>query len=251
MNNSKTMPIESRTAASSAPSLESQLAQLHDMLTHAEEVAEIEKLRLARELHNDFGSALTALAMRLAILSRQPAGTEGSAEQWAKANAILAGLTRTARRIQGDLRPGALDVVGLPLALEEYLHEFEAQTGMATAVALPLEEPALRQQQAVMLFRMFQELLANVRQHSGAGRVDVKLECCSGGRLVLAVTDNGCGFDTAGLDWRRTHGLRRINERAILMGGCMQLDSMPGAGTTVRISLPIAEPEANTEPSQT
>lgn len=210
------------------------------MLAHAEEVRELERQRLARELHNDFGSALTALAMRMAILSRQPSGAPPAAEQWAKANAILATLTQTARRIQSDLRPGALDVMGLKLALEEYLNDFGARHAVGTSLAVPAQDLALEETYAVALFRMFQELLSNVRHHAEAEQVRAAVAYTQDGHaLTLLVADDGVGFDAAGYDLQRSHGLRRIAERAAFLGGSMRIASAPGQGTSVHVTLPL------------
>jgi signal transduction histidine kinase len=218
-------------------------ARLRTMLAHAEEVNELEKLQLARTLHNEFGSALTALAMRMALLARQPADAPGAAEQWAKANAILAGLTRTARQVQSDLRPGALDVVGLKMALEEYLVDFGERHGIAVTLALPENELALEPAQAVALFRIFQELLRNVRLHANASQVQASLALDSPTSAVtLSVADNGVGFDAAGCDLQHSHGLRRIAERAAFFGGAMKFDSAAGQGTRVMVTLALANP---------
>lgn len=218
-------------------------ARLRMMLAHAEEMNELEKLQLARTLHNEFGSALTALAMRMAVLARQPAGAAGTTEQWEKANAILADLTRTARQVQSDLRPGALDVVGLKMALEDYLVEFGERHGIAVTLALPDDEPVVDPAQAVALFRMFQELLRNVRLHASASQVQASLALDSAaGTVTLSVADNGVGFDAAACDFQRSHGLRRIAERAAFLGGAMQLDSVAGRGTRVLVTLALASP---------
>lgn len=225
-------------------------ASLIAMLAHAEEVSEREKLELARMLHNDFGSALTALAMRMAVLSRQPANAPGMAEQWAKANDLLASLTRTARQIQGNLRPGALDVAGLKLALEEYLVDFGERHGMAVTISLPEQEPALDQPRAVALFRMFQELLNNVRLHARATEVRAALALDQDdGTVTLSVADDGVGFDVAACDFRASHGLRRIAERAAFLGGRARIDSVPGQGASVLITLPIANNIPDDTPS--
>ena len=224
---------------------DSEIARLRAMLAHAEEVHEREKQQLARELHNDFGSALTALAMRMAILSRQPAGTPPAAEQWARANAILAGLTQTARRIQSDLRPGALDVMGFKLALEEYLNDFGERHALATSLALPEQDLALDETHAVALFRMFQEMLSNVRQHAQAGQVQAALAFEQDGQaLSLVVADDGVGFDTASHDRGSSHGIRRLAERAAFLGGSLDLASAPGQGATVRVTMPLAPSHA-------
>jgi signal transduction histidine kinase len=239
------MPSEPTATDPSREDAQAELMRLRAMLAHAEEVREIEKQQLARELHDDFGSALTALAMRLAILARQPAGADGAAEQWAKANALLAGLTRTARRIQDELRPGALNVAGLKLALEEYLEEFASRNDIAFDFAVTEQEPALHQDRATALFRMFQEMLSNVSRHAGASRVDVQMRI-EDDRLSLRVADNGSGFDVGNTDLHATHGLRRIAERAEFLGGAMRLESAPQRGTAVSVTLPLADGASST-----
>ena len=219
---------------------DSEIARLRAMLAHAEEVHELEKRQLARELHNDFGSALTALAMRMAILSRQPAGAPPAADQWAKANAILSGLTQTARRIQSDLRPGTLDVMGLKLALEEYLNDFGERHALGISLALPEQALALEENQAVALFRMFQEMLSNVRRHAQAGQVRATLAFEQDGQaLCLTVADDGIGFDAASHDPGSSHGLRRLAERAAFLGGSLHFASAPGQGASMRVTVPL------------
>ena len=215
------------------------------MLSHAEEVHELEKRQLARELHNDFGSSLTALAMRMAILSRQPAGAPPAADQWDRANAILASLTQTARRVQSNLRPGALDVMGLKLALEEYLNEFGIRNAVGTSLALPEQELALDETQALALFRMFQEMLSNVQRHAQAGQVSATLAFEPDGQaLSLLVVDDGVGFDPAVQDLQSCHGMRRLAERAAFLGGRLHVDSAPGRGASVRVTMPLAATQA-------
>jgi signal transduction histidine kinase len=219
---------------------DSEIARLRAMLAHAEEVHELEKRQLARDLHNEFGSSLTALAMRMAILSRQQADTPPAADQWGKVNAILANLTRTARRIQGDLRPGALDVMGLKLALEEYLNDFGARNALGTSLTLPEQELALDEPRAIALFRMFQEMLSNVRRHAQAGRVQATLAFEQDGQaLSLLVADDGVGFDAAALELASSHGIRRLAERAAFLGGRLQYVSAPGSGASVRVTLTL------------
>ena len=224
---------------------DSEIARLRAMLAHAEEVHELQKQQLARELHNDFGSALTALAMRMAILSRQPAGAPPATEQWSKANAILANLTQTARRIQSNLRPGALDVVGLKLALEEYLSDFGARHALGTSLVLPQQDVTLEDTQAVALFRMFQEMLNNVQLHAGAEQVRAILAFVQDGQaLSLVVADDGVGFDAASHDLESSHGLRRLAERAAFLGGSLQFTSVPGQGASVQVTMPLAPAQA-------
>lgn len=227
-----------------------EISRLRAMLAHAEETHELEKQQLARELHNEFGSTLTALAMRMAVLSRQPEGALPATEQWARVNAILASLTQTARRIQSDLRPGALDVMGLKLALEEYLNDFGARHALDTNLTLPDQELVLEETRAVALFRMFQEMLRNVQRHATAGQVRATLVFEENGQaLSLLVSDDGAGFDAASHDPGSSHGLRRLAERAAFLGGSLHLASAPGQGTSVRVTVPLASMQASLQPT--
>ena len=222
---------------------DSEIARLRAMLSHAEEVHELEKRQLARELHNDFGSSLTALAMRMAILSRGGGG--GAPPPPPPANAILASLTQTARRVQSNLRPGALDVMGLKLALEEYLNEFGIRNAVGTSLALPEQELALDETHALALFRMFQEMLSNVQRHAQAGQVSATLAFEPDGQtLSLLVVDDGVGFDPAVQDLQSCHGMRRLAERAAFLGGRLHVDSAPGRGASVRVTMPLAATQA-------
>jgi signal transduction histidine kinase len=227
-----------------------EIARLRAMLAHAEEVHELEKRQLARELHNDFGSSLTALSMRMAILARQPADTPSVADQWARANAILASLTQTARRVQGDLRPGALDVMGLKLALEECLNDFGARNALGTSLTLPEQELALDEARAIALFRMFQEMLSNVQRHAQAGQVRATLAFEQDGQaLSLLVADDGVGFDAAAHDLASSHGIRRLAERAAFLGGSLHFVSAPGRGASVRATMPLTPTQAISQPT--
>ena len=221
-----------------------EIVRLRAMLAHAEEVHELERQQFARELHNEFGSTLTALAMRMAVLARQPAGAAPAADQWARVNAIVVSLTQTARRIQSDLRPGALDVMGLKLALEEYLNDFGERHALATSLTLPDQDLVLQETQAVALFRMFQEMLRNVQRHASAGQVHASLSFEQNGQaLSLGVADDGVGFDAAACDADSSHGMRRLAERAAFLGGSLHFTSAPGKGASVRVTIPLAPPQ--------
>ena len=227
-----------------------EIARLRATLAHAEEVHELERQQFARELHNEFGSTLTALAMRMAVLARQPAGAAPAADQWARVNAILASLTQTARRIQSDLRPGALDVMGLKLALEEYLHDFGTRHALATSLTFPDRELVLEKAQAVALFRMFQEMLRNVQRHANAAQVRVTLSFEQDGQaLSLGVADDGVGFDAAACEPANSHGMRRLAERAASLGGSLHFTSAPGKGASVQVTIPLASPQVILQPT--
>lgn len=214
--------------------------QLEEYAGHIEEMREIEKRELATALHNEFGSALTALSMRLGIMARLIPDSPPVAEQWVKVHALLGVLAKTARRTQNQLRPASLDVMGLKTAIAEQVHEFEDDAQIACSIAMPEQEVDPGEGRALALLRMLQEILSNVMRHSGAKNVSVGL-LQESGKITLTVSDDGIGFDVPACDFRKTHGLRSIRERAEFLGGTLVIDSAQGLGTTIRIQLALPE----------
>lgn len=210
---------------------------LHEYAGHLEEMREIERRELAKALHNEFGSALTALSMRLGIMERLLPAQPNVAEQWDKVHALLAALAKTARRTQKQLRPASLDVLGIKTAIVEHLHEFEEVSEITCTTSVPEQEAALDEERSLALLRMLQEVLDNVSRHSQARSIDVRLDFADG-HTILTVSDDGCGFDLHACDWNATHGLRSIRERTLFLGGRLQIQSAPGSGTVIRIVLP-------------
>jgi signal transduction histidine kinase len=131
------------------------------------------------------------------------------------------------------------------MALEEALDDFGEQTGIATSIVMPEAPPSLDPDRAAALYRMFQEMLSNVRRHAQASRVDVALRT-EDGMLDLCVTDDGQGFTPVETELSATHGLRRIAERAEFLGGAMRLQSAPQQGTAIRVMLPLNDETPST-----
>jgi CheY-like chemotaxis protein len=143
------------------------------------------------------------------------------------------------RKISAELRPGVLDHLGLPAALDWQLEEFQTRTGIRCQISQPRREPALSPRQATGVFRIFQEILTNVARHARAGNVRAGLRF-DGGQLVLMVTDDGVGiaperiFDPASL------GLLGMRERALLLGGAVEIKPGRRRGTTVTVRIPVS-----------
>jgi signal transduction histidine kinase len=135
------------------------------------------------------------------------------------------------------LRPGVLDHLGLVDALEWYTSDFERRTGITCVFEHP-QAPVISETAATVAYRITQEALTNVARHSGAERVDVQLRKREGA-LVLAVIDDGCGFDAAGLALTEGLGIAGMRERAALAGGDLNVVSRPGGGTRVELRVPL------------
>lgn len=219
-------------------------AELSELVAHLEAVREKEKHELARELHDDLGSSLTALAMRLAIIARQSSDDSAITEHWEKANALLTTVTQTARRIQSGLRPASLEALGMHAAFSDHVQEIQLNSGIICKLVLPENEPNIDRHQAMSLFRMLQEALKNVVTHAKAANMDINVDY-DDTMITLAVSDDGIGFNSAPDHLRRTHGLRNMQERAKYLGGGLHIDSKPGGGTKLRINIPMGARKAS------
>jgi signal transduction histidine kinase len=198
---------------------------------------EEERTRIAREIHDVLGQALTALKMDVAWIGRRL--PSGSLEERDKLNAMVTFIDQTVvsvRQLATDLRPGILDELGLAAAVEWQAREFERRTGIRCQFHTAIGEEALDPLVSTALFRILQESLTNVARHSGAGRVDVRLEQ-QGDDLVLEVRDDGVGITSLAAANARTLGLAGMRERARVVGGRFSITGANGAGTTVVVKV--------------
>jgi len=213
--------------------------EVSELIGHLETTREEEKRAIARELHDDLGSALTALNMHLALVFQQLPDEPKFAERAAKIKTLLTSITGATRRIQIGLRPDKLDVFGIKVAITEQAAEFEKYSGVACDASVPDEPIAYAPRVDIALFRMVQEALNNIAKHAKATQVDVVLDDTDE-EILLTVRDNGVGIP-AGSSSRVTHGLRGMRERAGYLGGSVKISSTPGKGTVISIAIPKTE----------
>jgi two-component system sensor histidine kinase UhpB len=195
---------------------------------------EEERKRIARDLHDEVNQALTALLLRIEAAAQDapPALRAELAETKRLANQAMGELLELARQ----LRPTALDDHGLVAALHTHVKEY-GQRGPATAHFWA--DPTLHELPGdvqVVIYRVAQEALTNAARHSGASRLEVSLER-SGSSACLIVSDNGSGFTFA--EEGKGLGLSGMRERALLVGGVLEIDSSPGKGTTLKLVVPV------------
>jgi PAS domain S-box-containing protein len=208
------------------------------------EVREAERTRIARELHDELGQALTGLKMDLEVLARlAPAERTDIAARAVAMRELLDGTVETTRRISSDLRPLVLDDLGLGAAAEWLVESVAERTGLACALVVDPACARVGEPHASALFRIMQESLTNVVRHARAGRVEVRLER-AGGVAVLTVSDDGVGMGTDSQAKPRSFGLRGMSERALLLGGGVSISSGPGAGTRLVARIPLGGPGA-------
>jgi signal transduction histidine kinase len=200
-------------------------------------VQEAERRELARELHDQMGQLLTALTMNLEALRRAaPAALESAIGE---SLAIVQGLLREVRDLSFRLRPAMLDDMGLTEALRWYVDREARRTGIRATVTV---DPAVGRLPATIetaVFRVVQEAMTNVGRHARASSVAVELRA-DGDVVHLVVADDGVGFDADAARDRLRLGLLGMRERVALVGGTLEIESVPGHGTELRARIPAA-----------
>lgn len=212
---------------------------LQDLAMHGDMSMELERRRIAREIHDEQGSLLTALKLDLSLLRRELSDmTPMVSDRLDSMQQLLDEMVRAMRQVTSQLRPAALNLGLLP-SLEWLAHDFEKRTGIACRLDV-VGTLALDDVRATALFRIAQESLTNVARHAAASAVDICLALRED-RLCLQIRDNGYGFDPANAGIF-TLGLKGMYERLELLGGCLNIDSAPGHGTLLQIFIPFSDP---------
>lgn len=215
--------------------------ELRALSRHLQSIREEEKARIAREVHDELGSTLTALKMDLDWLGEHLTGAPGQVAQTkAEMDSLLEAAVAATRRIVTDLRPSILDDLGLSAALRWQAAEFRKHTDMRIDVETLASDQGISREAALTLFRIFQETLTNVARHAKATQVAVSLSVTDTA-FVLQIRDNGVGVSDEDLRKPTSHGIRGMRERAQQLGGDVSVVGTPGTGTTVVISVPRAE----------
>ena len=215
--------------------------ELRELAYATNSVREQEKSRIARELHDELGQALTALKLDLTWLSeRLPAGQEAIAEKLGAMQAMIDGTVAATRRISADLRPMMLDDLGLVPAAEWLVQEFTQRTGIPCELRVASPELELKDPHATAVFRILQESLTNVARHAQAQRVEVALGRVDGS-VTLNVRDNGRGFSLDDPRRPNSFGLMGLRERVSLLGGEVRIESQPARGTALHVQIPLEQ----------
>lgn len=213
-------------------------------LRHLYEGVETEVRRIAHALHDEAGQLLASVYLALRQIETE--ATPQGREHLAKVQALLGKVEQELRRLSHDLRPTALDDLGLLPALECLAKSVSLRTGVSVKVECADESP-LPLVIETAVYRIVQEGVTNATKHAGASQVLIGL-WRTGKTLRCAIGDNGAGFDVPRVLARRGAerglGLPGILQRVAALGGTLHIDSVPGAGTRLDISLPLEEAHA-------
>jgi signal transduction histidine kinase len=213
-----------------------------DRLRHSMEASERERRRWARELHDETLQGLGGLQVLLSSALRRPSDRLADAVQ--EAVRQIGDEIGRLRALITELRPAALDELGLVPAIETLAHRTANVAGLTleTSIELGLEQGTrLDPEVESALYRLAQEALTNVTKHAGATRVEISL-ARRGSNLELSISDDGAGFDPA--EAHGGFGLIGMHERVTLAGGRLEIDSVPGGGTTLKATLPAPSAES-------
>ncbi|MDB5791491.1 MAG: histidine kinase [Massilia sp.] len=215
--------------------------QLSVLSRHLIHVAEEEKARLARELHDEMGANLTAIGMDLNSVGEELRTSRPElAAMLARARATLVDTVQLKRRIVEDLRPSLLDNLGLSAALQSYCDDYARVTGLDCDVLIEGEIDSAGPMHAIALFRIVQEALNNIAKYAGARNVIVHLERESDA-VALEVSDDGVGIAPDAFARAKSHGLLGMRERALLLGGKLEVGrGVNEVGTCVRARIPLS-----------
>ena len=218
-------------------------ADLRELATYLQQSREVDRARLAHELHDELGALLTSAKLNLARVKSKTAGDPSVQSQLTNMSDALNQVIAIKRRIIEDLRPSSLDNFGLVIALEILTREFAERAGIT--VNANIEAVTLNADSQLALYRLVQESLTNVAKYANATQVDVDLR---GYRthVELTVHDNGTGFDTSVVK-PKSHGLAGMRHRTESINGKLEIRSKLGAGTTIFAAVPLL-PEGNEAP---
>ncbi len=229
--------VRARTAA-----LERQQTVIRRLLQKVITAQEEERSRIARELHDEIGQALTALRLGLNSIARYVPADTPAAERLRRLDELVERSIADLRRLVTALRPGTLDQLGLVPAVRWMADQTLAPLGIRTTVAVEGTEERLPPEIEIVLFRIAQEGITNIARHSQAHHARIHFRW-DANRVMMTIEDDGQGFSPEALEEavvdRGGLGLAGMRERAALLGGTLTVHSAPGQGTRITVVIPL------------
>jgi PAS domain S-box-containing protein len=225
--------------------LEATTKQLRALTASLQFAREQESARIAREIHDELGGALTSLRWDLEAIDDAISEATDSTQLGHLRTKIETMITLTAttldtiKRLASELRPMALDELGLVEAIELQTAQFETRTGIAVQFVCPLEKVDLNREQSTAVFRILQEAMTNILRHAQATNVNI-IMTQKAGEFELTIKDNGRGITESQTSGTQSLGLLGMRERAHLVGAQIEITGMPGKGTLVAVRIPLS-----------
>lgn len=231
---------DQKQASDAVRSLNSELRDsnqmLRDMASQNDEIRESERTHIALEVHDELGQVMTALRLKLSVIElRYGPKILGLTGEIQEMKMLVDKAIHGVRNVVGSLHPSALDL-GLVPGIEWLRTEFTNKTSVDCVFDWEHQNLELDDKRSIVVFRIVQESLTNASRHANASRVDISLKH-EGALLQVVIRDNGIGFDRAVAGAKKTFGLLGMKERAIALGGRLDVISRCGDGTTVTLNI--------------
>jgi signal transduction histidine kinase len=194
---------------------------------------------IAQEIHDELGQVLTVLKIQISLLAKKLNKNQESLK--AKINSLsdmIDASVESVQKISAKLRPGILDELGLIAAIEWQSEEFEKLTNIKCSLVLSKEELKLQKNKSTAIFRIFQEALTNIARHSQATKIGISL-LNHQSNIYLEIMDNGKGISPEQIKDFKSLGIHGMEERAMVFGGQVYVEGIPGKGTIVKVEIPI------------
>jgi PAS domain S-box-containing protein len=221
-------------------------ARLRELSDHLQNIRETERTKIAREIHDELGQQLTILKLDISWIQKQLKNYHNDAvvQRTKDTIQLLNETIKTVRRIATELRPSMLDDLGLIAALEWQSREFESRSAIKVTFESNVTLLSVEGSIATSLFRIYQEALTNIARHAKATHVYSDLQV-KNDIITLTIQDDGQGFDLGILTGNKTLGILGMQERALMMKGRFEINSVEGKGTTIVVttSLPVETPD--------
>ena len=212
--------------------------ELRALTNYLQKVREEERTRIALQVHDDLGQALTGLKLDLSWIAGKIPREREVLRKIKTMSEHIDETINTVRRIATELRPGVLDSLGLVAAIEWQAADFQRRTGIPCEVRSEVPEAPFFPEFTTVCFRIFQETLTNIIRHANATRVEV-LFLREQDQIALIVRDDGCGISEKAIN-TPSIGLLGMKERAAQIGGALDFYGRPGLGTTVILRVPVS-----------
>lgn len=215
--------------------------QLLELSSHIQDAKEQERLRIAREVHDEIGSLLTAIKMDLSWMTqRLPKDTPKLTEKARTIEELVNRAITSASNLAHRLRPGFLDCFGIIAAIEIEAQEFSKRSGISCTIIKSQESIELPEAYSITLFRVCQEALNNILKHAHAKHVQIEIVKGTD-HLELIISDDGVGFSEVARNKPRSFGLRGVQERVAHLGGTVKIASTLSKGTQIAIFVSLME----------
>jgi PAS domain S-box-containing protein len=221
--------------------LQQSYQEIRRLTEHLQKVREEERVHIAREIHDELGQQLTAIKMDVAWIDKNtPKETADVKTKLKNIIELLDGSNQSVRRILSELRPRILDEESLLDAIEWLGRQFSEKTGIPVTFTTTEKEVKVSEQIATCIFRVCQEAFTNIIRYSKAKNITDSIMIAEG-EIIFSIEDDGVGFDVIGAQSKKSFGILGMRERVFSMGGKFELDSSPGKGTKITVTLPYGE----------